>query len=520
MSTVRTLAGSLVGALVLGFASSAPLVAQSLVLRKGTRAAPLDTIPFAGAPFYGPASGFQYSASPPRELVFSVPLVPRFGAPGGNSEQDDEFCCDKTYFWPTIGEIGLILLAPWYFNRNVSDDSTAVLSWDSWKRNIIQGMEWDSDNFKTNMFGHPYGGAMYFNAAKSNGYNFWQSSFFVWTGSFLWENFGEANRPAINDWAATSLGGIGIGETFYRTSRMIWDNSATGFGRALRELGGLVLNPTGGLSRLIRGEWTKVGKNPDDRIPVASNGWMHLGARHTGETGAEEARTGAYFAFNWVYGDPFHEVDDQKPYDFFTLGFQVNGNDDKTRLGRLQTEGTLYAQNLHQTEKSHHIFRFTQHFDYLNNLEVETGGSSLGAAFMSRLKLSDEFDLVGQAEPSALLIWGVDSEYAQFTGRDYDFGAGAGLRLGAGLRYNDNDVVDAFYLLFWQHTLNGAIGNQFISFLGVRLMWPLMGDFGLGGQYFLTTQDSYYRDFPDVFRRFPEYRLFVTYYFRGPRTAP
>ena len=136
----------------------------------------------------------------------------------------------------------VILILPWYFNRHVADDSTATMSFDAWKRNVVQGMEWDADAFQTNMWAHPYHGNVYFNAARSNGYNFWQSSAWAWGGSFLWEMFGENNRPAINDWAATAIGGIALGESLNRMSRLIWDNSATGFSRTLREFGGFLVN--------------------------------------------------------------------------------------------------------------------------------------------------------------------------------------------------------------------------------------------------------------------------------------
>ena len=235
------------------------------------------------------------------DTLESPPAIPE-AAEGDGAEppQEVEFCCDRTHLGLTMIEIGVVLVAPWYFNRHVSDDSTAAITWDSWKRNIVQGFEWDADNLNTNMFVHPWGGALYFNAATSNGYNFWQAGIFTWMGSFLWEMFGEANRPAINDWASTTLGGIALGETLNRTSRMTWDNSATGFGRTLRELGGFLLNPTGGASRLFRGEWSKVGKNPEGRVPIRSSGYMQLGARHTGEGGKAKAQTGGFYAFRWV----------------------------------------------------------------------------------------------------------------------------------------------------------------------------------------------------------------------------
>ena len=141
---------------------------------------------------------------------------------------------------------------------------------------------------------------MYFNSARHNGYDFWQSAAWSWGGSFLWETFGENNRPAINDWASTAIGGIGLGETLHRFSLMVWDNSATGFGRTMRELGGFLVNPLGGFNRLVRGEWTKVGPNPTDRFPTSSRGDVRLGYRWIGEGGRSEPSAGGYFSFDYV----------------------------------------------------------------------------------------------------------------------------------------------------------------------------------------------------------------------------
>ena len=85
-----------------------------------------------------------------------------------------------------------------------------------WGRNLNEGFEWDNNDFKTNMFMHPFHGSVYFNAARSNGYDFWEATAFTWAGSFIWEMFGENNRGAINDWVATSMGGMVLGEAFHR----------------------------------------------------------------------------------------------------------------------------------------------------------------------------------------------------------------------------------------------------------------------------------------------------------------
>jgi hypothetical protein len=446
-----------------------------------------------------------------RPLHTSGPIPLKPAADLQASSDEAAFCCDSIHFWPTLGEVGLLLVIPWYFNRHVADDSTAVLSFDAWKRNVVQGMEWDRDNFKTNMFAHPYHGGTYFNAARSNGYNFWQSAAWSWGGSFLWETFGENNRPAINDWASTAIGGIALGESLHRFSLLIWDNSATGFGRTMREFGGFLVNPLGGVNRLFRGEWTKVGPNPDDRFPSASAGALRLGYRWIGEGGRAEPQSGGFFSFDYDYGNPF--TDFGKPYDAFEFTAQLYGNNEVQRIGLAHLTASLYGTELKKAEKSQHVFHFAQHFDYVNIRSLETGGSSLSATFLSRWNLSESWNFLARLEPSVLLIWGVDSEYSDFTKRDYDFGSGAGLRAHVGLSNQSGAGVQLSYLLFWQHTLNGAVGDHVLQLGGIQGFVPIYKKLGLGATWFLNARDSYYRDYPDVFRRNPEFRAYAAWSF-------
>lgn len=446
-----------------------------------------------------------------RPLDASGPIPLKAGGDQPGPQDGATFCCDEIHFWPTLGEVGILLVVPWFFNRHVADDSTAVLSFDSWKRNVIEGMEWDRDAFQTNMWAHPYHGGVYFNAARSNGYSFWQSAAWSWGGSFLWESFGENNRPAINDWMSTALGGVALGESLHRFSLLIWDNEATGFGRSARELGGFLVNPLGGFSRLVRGEWTKVGPNPEDRFPTTSAGALRLGYRWIGEGGRDEPQSGGFLSFDYLYGDAFNDFG--KPFDAFEFTAQMYGNNEVQRIGLVHLTASLYGTELKRAETSDHVFHLAQHFDYVNIRTLETGGSSLSATFLSRWDLSDRWGAYTRIEPSALLIWGVNSEYSDFTKRDYDFGSGAGLRARAGVRNRSGARLELSYLLLWQHTLNGAIGDHVIHIGGVQGYVPVYRKLGLGATWFLNARDSYYRDYPNVFRRNPEFRAFATWSF-------
>ena len=70
---------------------------------------------------------------------------------------------------------------------------------DSIKANFRTGFTYDRDSISTNQFNHPIHGSMYFSAARSNGYGFYESGAVTLLGSFLWECCAESEPPAIND---------------------------------------------------------------------------------------------------------------------------------------------------------------------------------------------------------------------------------------------------------------------------------------------------------------------------------
>jgi hypothetical protein len=54
-------------------------------------------------------------------------------------------------------------------------------------------------------------------------------------GSFMGEFFLETEQPATNDWMSTTWGGTFFGETLYRLSNLIVDESESGAGRFWRD---------------------------------------------------------------------------------------------------------------------------------------------------------------------------------------------------------------------------------------------------------------------------------------------
>lgn len=96
-----------------------------------------------------------------------------------------------------------------------------------WFDNIFKkGPEWDHDLFIFNYILHPYAGAVYFMAARTCGFNFWQSFLYsACISTFGWEFGIEAcmERPSYQDLVLTPVVGSLMGEGFYRLKRLIVD---------------------------------------------------------------------------------------------------------------------------------------------------------------------------------------------------------------------------------------------------------------------------------------------------------
>src|SRR6185436_15292868 len=90
---------------------------------------------------------------------------------------------------------------------------TARVTPKTWWENMENGWVWDLDDFVVNQIGHPYQGSNYYNSGRAT-----------------WEFYGETNKPSLNDFINTTLGGIAIGEVLHRVSWLMRDPTKSGSG--------------------------------------------------------------------------------------------------------------------------------------------------------------------------------------------------------------------------------------------------------------------------------------------------
>jgi hypothetical protein len=428
------------------------------------------------------------------------------------SALDDTFFVKKN-FWRTSAEVVGVNTLIWFYDRYIREGGTNPgfrIGFNSWEENLANGFEWDDNNFATNQFAHPYHGSLYFNAARSNGYTFWESVPFTFAGSFLWEYFFEAHHPSMNDWIATGIGGVAMGEVLHRLSMTVRDNTATGSSRNWREVGGFIVNPMGGLNRLFDGDWGRVYSNSPERFPKNYRSKMDVGLR----TVADEKlwstdTTRVYMNFEFDYGDMFFG-DMEAPYDFFDFDFQLNFSD-TSLIGMVDLNGFLGGTFLKDTNRAAHIVAGFHHFDYIDNSKVEFGAQSLGAGFMSRFETATGLELRTELHGNAIILGANKSDYRSTSGRTYDYGPGASVEFVAEFGRDGWKYLRVSHAQYWIHAVNGNIADHYLGQSTIRMNIPIVLNLGLGLEYRLINSERTYRDYPDVSERIPELRVTTTW---------
>ncbi len=134
--------------------------------------------------------------------------------------------------------------------------------YERWYDNVFRlNPEIDHDNLVFNYILHPYAGAAYFMAARSCGFNFFQSMLYSALVSTVGWEFGiEAcmERPSYQDVVITPVVGSLFGELFYHAKRHIVSHDYTLWGsRVLGNIVVFLVDPVNEVVNLFRGSYER-----------------------------------------------------------------------------------------------------------------------------------------------------------------------------------------------------------------------------------------------------------------------
>ncbi|MCM1319454.1 MAG: DUF3943 domain-containing protein [Muribaculaceae bacterium] len=350
---------------------------------------------------------------------------------------------EQKHFWRAAATDFGFNIGLWAFDRYVQNADYARINLHTMKRNLTSGFKWDNDNLGDNMFLHPYSGNLYFNGARSNGFNFWQSSLFAIGGSAMWELFMECEYPSTNDIIATPIGGVVLGEMTYRISDTMIDDRTSGAERAAREVGVFIVNPMRGFTRLITGDMWKVRPTSGKQFGTPAVGIQITGGAKVMEyshDGVRDFKIGGSLGLTMEYGDRF-EVHSTKPYDYFTFHAGLNFVTHQPILSRLNVQGRLLARELLDHHKDDLSIGLYQDFDYFDSDSVSTAlrkipfklgvPASVGVGMMYRNRLSPRAIFDADLHANAVLLGGVLTDYFNLDQRNYNLACGFSVKAGA-----------------------------------------------------------------------------------------
>jgi hypothetical protein len=421
---------------------------------------------------------------------------------------------ERKYFIPSAQILmanSLIALS----NNYIFDQDYSKISFKSIEKNLKGEWEWDADNFKVNQIGHPFQGSVYFSAARNNGYSYLSSGAFTAAGSLQWEYFMETEKPAVNDFVTTTMGGSMLGEMINRLSYKILDDSARGAVRFIRESSVFIINPSMGVNRIFNGQITRISQRKEYinspfrmQISTSKNILDRVITENLDIGNADSISTGPFANYNLriVYGDPYTA---DKCYDYFLLytGFSFS----KDIIANVSARALLWKRNVNITEKAHNAIGIFQNFDYISSPDYSVGANSLGFEFMARTKSKRDWFLSSEYQAGFIIMGAATTEYYVDIERDYNLGPGAYLKIIMLLAKPDFAELSLNLNRFWIRTVSGADGIESIGLGSIEMKKNIYKNFSIGVSYNFYDREGYYNDHPDVKMFYNEIKA-IAYY--------
>lgn len=484
------------------------------------------------AAFMSVSAAFNVSAQIPIQLHTIVQQPP---------DSADVARMTKRHFWRASGEVVGFNLGLWAFDRYIQKGDFAYISFETIKENFRHGFKWDNDKLGTNTFLHPYNGSLYFNAARANGFNFWQSELFAIAGSGMWEMFMEREYPSTNDFIATPIGGAALGEVLFRASDAVLDDRLSGSARFGREAAAFLISPLRGINRIITGEAWKVRPTrgrlfgtPSFAIRLSAGYKMLL---YQGKW--QDVHQGACAEIDIEYGDRF-EVKSTKPYDYFTFKAQLQYIKTQPILTQIELKGRLIARELFDNYRSQGSIGLYQHFDFYDSDTIDNikkvpfklgVPACVGAGFMFRDVERHKWVFDCFAHANAIALGSILSDHYQTDERNYNWASGFSLKAGFNVVFSKNkfsfSASHNFFRLFTWSGYRYGTDLRIIDFRDLNVqgdksvaslnMTEVRADLKLHKNLFATLlftnyiRSSHYRDYPYIRSTSNSLQLMLSY---------
>ena len=411
------------------------------------------------------------------------------------------------HFWRAGTEWFLAQAFPATFNRFITKDPYSYISFKNFiDHQRFSAWDWDDNQFTTNQIDHPYHGQIYFNAFRSNGYNFYQSSIATLAGSYIWETAGETQSPSINDLVNTTFGGIILGEMTHRVSRNILARSRNGHNVIGNEIVALFVNPVNSLNRLLDGKW---GKRVDDYYRADSSvisaeidaGFRRFDAKE-GDF-LSRGKNSFYTRLRFKYSNGDHNY--KRPFDQFSVNLEA-GSGDSTFINAINVHALLYGAKFFKSQKGEHYGTLNAHYDVYNNDAFFYGAQSLNYNWLSEFTYKSKNKLNLSMGVGAVLLAAVPDPYLLYgASRNYNYGSGASYRFRGDLSVLNRLLFTADYNGGVFYTISGTPSHYILhagtveASLRVFKRWSInlrSGYFSLEGEFRDEKYPDFHREYP------------------------
>ncbi|HEY9000935.1 MAG TPA: DUF3943 domain-containing protein [Mucilaginibacter sp.] len=449
---------------------------------------------------------------PPKSPLIDTTVKNKYG-----DLLNDDIKYNKKYpVWKPAVEVAGINAFIWSMDRFPLNEPYSRISLSTWKYNIQKGWEWDDDRFGINFVGHPYSGSLYFNAARSQGYNYLQSFPYAVAGSLMWEYFGENTRPSYNDVINTPVNGAFLGEVFYRVSSNILDDRVSGGNRAFREIVAGLIDPVRGLNRLLEGKsfrHTRTQVYQQEPLNVTVSAGEHK-INLDNKTIFGAGPTNAMINVQLDYGNPF-EIRNRKPFDVFRFKTEFSFGTGRKLLDNILGYGLLAGKSTNWGKLSV-LYGAFQYYDYWDNKTFELGALGFGGGLITKYPITKKIELFTNFHVAGTPLAGNSTRYGPDTSQVRDYTYNTGLEAKFETRLNIGNVVSTSlsYYYYILHTFDGPAGNNYVAILRPRIDVRLYKNLSIGFEHFQYYDDRYLKNYPAIFSVRTEQKIFLTYFFK------
>jgi hypothetical protein len=370
-------------------------------------------------------------------------------------------------------------------------------------------------------------GNFYFNAARANGYTFWESAPLVLAGSYMWKIFGENGKPEREDLINTTFDGILLGEMLYRLSSKILDDRAVGRERVFREILAGLVDPVRGFNRLLQGKtFRKTNQEVYQKEPL--NITLYLGAHsiNNGMNTFLSGHTDEMVNAQLDYGNPFEDRS-RKAFDFFRLRAELNFGVGRKVVDNITGYGILFGKNAQLGSMAILVGGF-QYYDYFDTKAFELATIAFGGGVFSKLPLGKSSFLYNNIHlgivPFAGSSVGPVSDTSQF--RDYRFAYGLQGKVESAIDIGKYGTISMLYYFYFIHSFDntgkdestqGTLGNNIINMLKPRITVHLYKDLSIGIEHNIYFNDHYQNYYSPLHYVQTEQRIFLMLYLEDPQ---